>query len=733
MKKITAAFLTLTLTTLAFFSCAEYAKPDETLTSADDFSAISDGDSAQSTEDDDTVTEAEELEFTPDLALIDFPVTLGMDGYWELNLGPDLVKNIAAVHNYMLWDSGWGTRVMFGVKNEIISDWNNGVFSERYSGMWGCIDDVQVYMQAVSVGTDYAVYSSPVMLNGIEHSLFIEMKYESYHTREYAILGVQKDKDAAKHKKIKEPDTADMTPLKPGDILEPLHFLSVQQDDGTWKKENFVVKSLVINDNPKFYEKSLGDGHFRIMFSMVDHAGNEYLSQPGDFKVKDGVIERVEGWTEYQQPANTVQGLYIDKKSDSFNPDANSPYYTATLDMKFYIDNATALGLPRPNEGDQMSAVDGGGGYVIEIFTRDPSINLDDFVAERLVYMQGGFIDSRQTHQRDMAFEITGIMAADGGADSALISGILREYDERPEHEDESLYISNGYYEGTLYRSQWYHDGREEMLETLYVVLDIEQYAELTNALGGIEDVCGQGDRTEIQIYATEQSLSDLLNTCIGKKIRFQAEDFFVAETAYHQRNIVMAVKAVEAIGIFGSSGSLLSDSEKYVLDLAQSVATLLKNEDWRALGALVHPMQGVTFSPYAFVDTSNAVKLGIGDVKALGMDDTVRTWGNYDGSGEPIICTFAEYYDRFIMSHDFSQAPQIGVNTLIKTGNTESNLYVFGNGGAYIEFHFPQTPFDEDALSSFAGHDWASLRLVFAEYENELYLVGIVHDEWTI
>ena len=43
------------------------------------------------------------------------------------------------------------------------------------------------------------------------------------------------------------------------------------------------------------------------------------------------------------------------------------------------------------------------------------------------------------------------------------------------------------------------------------------------------------------------------------------------------------------------------------------------------------------------------------------------------------------------------------------------------------VEYHFPG--FDPQ----YGGLDWASLRLVFQEFEGRWVLVGIIHDEWTI
>jgi predicted small secreted protein len=176
---------------------------------------------------------------------------------------------------------------------------------------------------------------------------------------------------------------------------------------------------------------------------------------------------------------------------------------------------------------------------------------------------------------------------------------------------------------------------------------------------------------------------------------------------------------------IIGLSGEDLSESEKYVLELGISVLEILKAKDWGALGSLVHPEQGLTFSPYGYVDIDNAVCLGAGDVKALESDESVRNWGILDGKGDPIELTFAEYYDRFIFDRDFTKAPQVAIDKIIRS-NMENNLFVFGNGASFIEFHIPSDDPDMDM-------DWVSLRLVFGAYEGDLYLAAIVHDQWTI
>ena len=107
--------------------------------------------------------------------------------------------------------------------------------------------------------------------------------------------------------------------------------------------------------------------------------------------------------------------------------------------------------------------------------------------------------------------------------------------------------------------------------------------------------------------------------------------------------------------------------------------------------------------------------------------DPTERVWGVYDGSGLPIEMPYAEYQARFVYDQDYLNAEEIGLNERIGQGNTIDNSLEYYPGAMVVEYHF--SGFDP----ALAGMDWKSLRLVFHEENSEWYLVGIIHDEWTI
>jgi hypothetical protein len=59
--------------------------------------------------------------------------------------------------------------------------------------------------------------------------------------------------------------------------------------------------------------------------------------------------------------------------------------------------------------------------------------------------------------------------------------------------------------------------------------------------------------------------------------------------------------------------------------------------------------------------------------------------------------------------------------------GNSIDNSQEYYPGARIVEYYFPG--FDPQ----YAGMDWRSIRLVFMEENNIWYLVGIIHDQWTI
>jgi hypothetical protein len=170
----------------------------------------------------------------------------------------------------------------------------------------------------------------------------------------------------------------------------------------------------------------------------------------------------------------------------------------------------------------------------------------------------------------------------------------------------------------------------------------------------------------------------------------------------------------------------LVTPQQSQVLPLAETAVQALKDGDMAALESLAHPEKGLRFSPYSFVLPEH-LAFSPDQLRGLMDDPNIYTWGAFDGSGEPIQMTFKDYFKRFIYSKDFASADQVSLDQRLGQGNTIDNSREFYPEAVVVEYYLPGENPD------YGGMDWQSLRLVFQQEDGAWYLVGVIHDEWTI
>jgi len=170
-----------------------------------------------------------------------------------------------------------------------------------------------------------------------------------------------------------------------------------------------------------------------------------------------------------------------------------------------------------------------------------------------------------------------------------------------------------------------------------------------------------------------------------------------------------------------------LQSSSTSLLSAATNVVTALSTQDMATLSTYVHPTSGVRFSPYSYVDTAVHLNFNATAISTLLSDTTLYTWGTFDGSGDPIIFKFSDYFDAFVYDEDYLNPHMIGMNNFIGSGNSLNNVSTVYPGSSFVEFHF--TGFDPQ----YQGIDWSSLILVFENVSGNWKLVGIIHSQWTI
>lgn len=237
-----------------------------------------------------------------------------------------------------------------------------------------------------------------------------------------------------------------------------------------------------------------------------------------------------------------------------------------------------------------------------------------------------------------------------------------------------------------------------------------------------------------INMVACSNSESQLLEETESKleSVQLERDDF-----KFQLDNINLKLKDAETtVGLLRTEvtelKTALEEAEKANVEeedlifTSQTVLKLIKDKNFEELASYVGS-SGLRFSPYSNVEADNHIVIQASEFTDGTFDDDTRTWGTYDGSGDPISYGFNEYYNEFIYDQDFLAAPMIGNNSLIGSGNIINNIAEVYSNHEYVEYHFPGFE------AEYEGMDWESLVLVFEKVGNEYKLVGIVHGQWTI
>ncbi len=169
--------------------------------------------------------------------------------------------------------------------------------------------------------------------------------------------------------------------------------------------------------------------------------------------------------------------------------------------------------------------------------------------------------------------------------------------------------------------------------------------------------------------------------------------------------------------------------NDTMAVPVSREILTAVKNKDYQKVASFIEPLKGVRFSPYGYVDTAHDKTFIASEFLSFitNKKATKFTWGTYDGSGDKIIFTVDEYFKKFVYDADFLNAPEISLNKTVSKGNSLNNIDSVYKNCVYTEFYSPS--FDK----KYEGMDWKSLKLVFKKENNKLYLIAILHDQWTI
>ena len=208
------------------------------------------------------------------------PLQVDENGVSHLTLGPEADSILAGIgFSLYYFDEENDIMLLLGTDNDMNADWENGVFSDNFRGVWGGIDGHMVYMELCFEGEDYNLYSVPVLLNGEPYNL--QVAYD-FTTEEWSILGARQG--------IGEAGMSDkeLRLLQPGDTLTTIWYLSSYSgEDGL---EAYAVEELTVTADTAFAEMKLPNGRYGMVFEMRDAMDNYAYSDSVFFLCEDGKI-----------------------------------------------------------------------------------------------------------------------------------------------------------------------------------------------------------------------------------------------------------------------------------------------------------------------------------------------------------------------------------------------------------------------------------------------------------
>lgn len=211
----------------------------------------------------------------------DMEVTVDDEGAATLTLGEqanDILSSITFELYYA--DEEEDIMLCMGSTNDIIADWDKGIFKDNFRGKWGSIDGELCYMEIAYEGDDYNQYSVPILLNGEEYNLMVVY---DFNIEEFSIEGARKalDESGAADKKLRH--------LVEGDEIQTIHYAgSISSDDD--ELEAVPIDTIIVTPEIIFDEIDLGDGLFIMMYIMEDSQSNVAYSAAFTFEIIDGEI-----------------------------------------------------------------------------------------------------------------------------------------------------------------------------------------------------------------------------------------------------------------------------------------------------------------------------------------------------------------------------------------------------------------------------------------------------------
>jgi len=219
---------------------------------------------------------------TADEYTVDFNTYISDDGYYYLKFlnGFDSIQSV--MFNFYYMDYDYGEYMLMGTDNDLVSDWDNGVFYDNFRGVWPALNGYYVDFNLIEEGVDYNLYSIPITLNGVDTNLRAAYVWDTEDTGHFEVYGCWTGLDSESGMSSRE-----IVQLKDGDEVT---ILMNGQNWDTGETIQYEVGTFIVDGPVLLEEADLFDGDYLFEYLVTDVFGNTYYSDSIIMEYKDGHI-----------------------------------------------------------------------------------------------------------------------------------------------------------------------------------------------------------------------------------------------------------------------------------------------------------------------------------------------------------------------------------------------------------------------------------------------------------
>ena len=229
------------------------------------------------------VTDAQAVDMvSADEYNLTFETEITEDGVYNLQVtsGLETIESIQFGLYYV--DAESNQFYVMGYDNDINADWDTGLFSDNFRGVWPTINGNYCSMTLVAEEDTANIYTIPILLNGEPTNLRVQYVFNEDETGYYEIIGTWDGIDSQTGMSAR-----DLYKLQAGDEVTLL-FNAVDLE--TDEENVFEMSSFVYDGNAVMEESELFNGSFVFQYEITDVFGQLFESDAIIIEYTDGEI-----------------------------------------------------------------------------------------------------------------------------------------------------------------------------------------------------------------------------------------------------------------------------------------------------------------------------------------------------------------------------------------------------------------------------------------------------------